>query len=1119
LKPFGEAGSKPAHRFVCCPAPPAEAGGKQRTRSRLKAGWNNLFANLSTCFVFIAFAALPGFCGAQDTQPEPLFQIGKPDGDTRDLALGPDRYNDYASDGFFIVGESDPAKDWPYVHPGPADPWAGNTAHTFTIVFALDTAPTADGTLSVALVDSHSKSPPKLIVRANGTASEHQMPVGAGDDSIRGQPVKGRAHRFDVAIPAAQLKAGVNTITIASDTGSWVLYDALSLTAPGAQLGKVPAGAVKRPARATGVEQVIVVFKTHFDIGYTDMAANVVKRYQTSMIDQALAVVEKNRSLPPERQFAWTIPGWPLAKILEEWPGQLPERRAKVLQAFKEGRFIVHGLPFTTHTELLEAEDLVRGLGYAARLSREAGLSLPRDAKMTDVPCHAWLIPTLLRRAGIDFLHLGCNAGSRSPQIPVLFWWEGPDGSKLLTMYTAESYGTGLIPPKGWPHKTWLALIHTGDNHGPPTPDEVGKLFAEADKRLPGVKVRIGRLSDFGDAIREENAELPVVRADMPDSWIHGPMCDPAGAALARNVRPRIAAAESLGVELAAWNGKAPERVDALTKAWEQSLLYGEHTWGGALYWVSKYGKGVKFPYGEAWKADRQNGRYKRLEESWAEHTAYIEKARDLALPILDESLHALAAGVRVEGSRVVVHNPLPWKRSGMVELGAALPEGVSGLKRVAGKDVAIVERRNGTARSFVRDLPPSGYATYVFIKAQPGTRDLKADEAAATIEGPFFKAVLDPARGEVKSLIDKRTGREVVDSSAPHGFGRYLYERFDANQVAAYVKAYVKINADWAQTEIGKPAMPSATEAPYSAVGPENCTLKLDRGVSSVCAEMTSKAGGALPHAVTTKVILYQDQPYVDFEVTLRGKPADPWPEAGWLCFPFAVEQPRFRVGRQNSIIDPTRDIVAGANRHLYGVTSGVVLFDPQGRGVGLCAPDSMLMSLDSPGVMKYSMDFVPQRPAVYVDLFNNHWTTNFRMWNEGTWTTRVRVWSFEKFEPVEALIAPAWESRLPLLSTSAEGPAGALPPSAQGLSLSASGVLVAAFVANPYGEGVLLRLWEQAGKGGTCRVTLPKGMSAATAQPCDLRGQPLGEAIAVLDDAFEVKLDAFAPASFVLK
>lgn len=454
---------------------------------------------------------------------------------------------------------------------------------------------------------------------------------------------------------------------------------------------------------APRLRQVVVAFKTHFDIGYTDLAANVVARYRTSMIDQALEVVDRSRDLPPLERFVWTMPGWPLGKILEDWPGQTPERKERVLGALEAGRFAVHALPFTTHTETLEIEDLVRGMGFSSRLSRRAGLPLPRDAKMTDVPCHTWALPTLLRHAGVDFLHLGCNAASSSPRVPLLFWWEGPDGSRLLTMYSAAGYGTGLAPPDGWPHATWLALVHTGDNHGPPRPEEVRKVLEEAREKLPGVAVRIGRLSDFADAILREGPDLPIVRGDMPDTWIHGPMCDPAGAKMARGIRPAIAAAESLATHRGAWGGDAVgaeglgglpgasgESVRAagsgtgatvastiasttastIARAYEQSLLYGEHTWGGALYWVTDYAPGkVRFGYGDVFKEDLARGRFARLEESWAEHTAYIESARDLVSPLLDGELGALARAVGVEGRRVVVFNPLPWRRDGLVSV------------------------------------------------------------------------------------------------------------------------------------------------------------------------------------------------------------------------------------------------------------------------------------------------------------------------------------------------------------------------------------------------------------------------------------------------------------------
>jgi len=910
----------------------------------------------------------------------------------------------------------------------------------------------------------------------------------------------------------------VNIIEIANTEGSWVLYDALSLRAPGAALGKVPEGAVKRPPRPKGVEEVVIAFKTHFDIGYTALAREVVQRYRTGMIDQALQVVDKNRNLPPEQQFVWTIPGWPMSKILDDWDGQKPERKQRVLEALKEGRFAVHVLPFTTHTETLELEDLVRGMNFASRISRAVGRDLPRDAKMTDVASHCWIVPTLLRNAGVDFLHLGCNAACRSPKVPPLFLWEGPDGSRLLTMYTAEGYGTGLVPPKGWPYKTWLALIHTGDNHGPPTPEEVNKLLDEAKRRLPGVKVRIGRLSDFADAVLAEKPDLPVVRGDMPDTWIQGPMCDPAGASLARNVRPQIAAAEALQTNLRLWGVQLPDAAPALAGAYEKSLLYGEHTWGGAQYWITQYGKGTKFGYGDAWKAEREAGRFKRLEESWAEHTSYIETARDLAIPLIAGGMDALAKSVAGKNGAqcVVVYNPLPWKRSALVHL-----QGKIGFDALADGSGLLPVGRAGTDRACFTapDLPPLGYRTFFAVEAKPGQirSGLKADEASACIESPSFKATLDPARCSVKSLVDKRSGRELVDANAAYGFGQYLYERFDVDNTTAFLKAYVKIQADWATNEIGKPNLPPQDQAPYAASSPAGGTLKIEPGLCSLSAVMSAPAGGGVRHPITAKLTLYDGLPYADFEIALHDKPADPWPEAGWVCFPFRAEEPQFRLGRLGSIIDPAKDCVEGCNNELFWINSGVAVLDGKGAGAGLCPLDHPLISLGQPGCWRYTTQFTPRKPIVFVNLFNNQWTTNFRMWNSGTWASRVRIWSIDKYDANESLATPCLEARNPVLAAAVIAPGGKLPNGQSGLELSRKGVAVTAFGPNPDGEGTVLRLWEQAGNGGDCEVRLPAAVDAKTAQPVDLRGRATGQPIPVKDRAFTVALKAYAPASFV--
>ena len=65
------------------------------------------------------------------------------------------------------------------------------------------------------------------------------------------------------------------------------------------------------------VEEIIVVCKTHFDIGYTHRVDELISFYRTAMIDKALAIMEDSEELPPEQQFVWTTPAW---QIQENYP-------------------------------------------------------------------------------------------------------------------------------------------------------------------------------------------------------------------------------------------------------------------------------------------------------------------------------------------------------------------------------------------------------------------------------------------------------------------------------------------------------------------------------------------------------------------------------------------------------------------------------------------------------------------------------------------------------------------------------------------------------------------------------------------------------------------------------
>ena len=877
------------------------------------------------------------------------------------------------------------------------------------------------------------------------------------------------------------------------------------------------------------LEEVIVVSKTHFDIGFTDLASRVVDRYRTLMADQALKLVDESRGLPPNEQFAWTLAGWPMSQIL--WSGQTAERRDRFVAAMRAGRLVPHALAFTTHTESLDLEDLTRGFRFSVEMARLAGQPLPTGCKMTDVPDHTRGLATVLANAGVKFFHHGCNDNCTPADLPELYWWEGPDGSRVLTMLS-RTYGSDLCPPAGWPHKTWLCMWMTYDNQGPPNAKMVEALFARAKRELPGVRVRFGQLSDFADAIVRENPDLPVVRKDAPDTWIYGIGSMPIETQLAHVTRPRIAALESLDTLLATWGVSTQPVAPIVSKAYENTLLFGEHTWGPDV------GRYAGYSFGDEWKKNLAAGKYRFLLEGFNQKRAYAHRAAEAVEPAIQERMAALAKAVDVPGRRIVVFNPLPWTRDAAIEV-PWTDLATYALTDVANRETTLAQSGQGVLRFVVRNLPPLGYRT--FIPGEGAARvvaipaSMSADAKAGCIENELLRVTLDPARCGIKSIIDKRTGRELVNTQSPYALGQYLYERFDKDQGLRHAHDYVTHCPNQDPGEIGcqsKPNLPSAKEHPYCAATAVATSVEISHGTTWASALLKAAPRGIIPDATQLRVTLYADEPWLDLEWSIANKTPDPWPEGGWLCFPLRAEDPKFRLARLGSIVDPAKDLLRSSNHDLFCLNGGLTVEGADGSRTGICPIDAQLVSLERPGLWHYSRDFVAHKPDVFVALFNNLYSTNFAQWIEGTWSSRVRLWPIDGQKSTAAsLIGNSWEARLACLTAVADGARGKLPPQATGLAVYMAeklpspseigdpGPLVTAFGPNPYGEGTLLRLWEQVGDGGAFEVHLPAGMDVGTAQPCDLRGQPTGAAIPVSGKGtFSVTIRSMAPASFIL-
>jgi hypothetical protein len=866
------------------------------------------------------------------------------------------------------------------------------------------------------------------------------------------------------------------------------------------------------------LEEVILVWKTHNDIGYTHPVPEVLNYYRNGMMDGALKLIEDTLGTPKSERFVWVLPAWVLEVILDE--KQTPERRVRIEKAIHDGRIVWHALPYTFESEAADLEELVRGLGSGTRLSKHYGKPFPADAKLTDMPSQAWVLPSLLANAGIRFVHIGVNPWSPNPDVPKLFWWEGPDGSRVLTGYSFHSYSWEPLPPAGWPYKTWLCFQVTGDNSGPPTQQVVQGVLDSLRRELPGVKIRFGRPSDFADAIiAEKNPDIPVIRGDMPDTWTHGQMTMPVATQIHREAATDMVSLGILGTELDIWDSLSASSASdlslLLSEAYEQGCLYSEHTWGIA-------GPMFGSPDLDTWKKELAAGKYDKLVGTFEWHADYARNAMKITAKGISERMKKLALSVAVTGPRVVVFNPHPWTCSGIVQVeiaaGTTKASAVKDLSDGKEMPVSYIEQSMSFA---VNDLPAGGYKTFRLITGQTFNPEPNVE---TSLETKFFKVLFDIDRGGIASLVNKPDGRELADTKN-YALGQYIHEQFSKKEVDAFIKAYNHVYYDWygfPYYDFNKPRLDSTLS--YQLKKPSGWNLKIFREALGQRAIMTATNKEGLAEQLTLTFFFPDNLPVVDITWSIKGKIPELIPEGGWLCLPLAIDNPAFRVSHVSAPFTPEKDLVPGTNMHLFSIDYGISVRNGEaGAGAGVSSSDLPLWSIGEPGLWKFSPRYESRKPLLFANLYNNQWNTNFPLWVDGSWSASLRFWPITSgATEEESLFTPGWEYRQNFLTGYADGSGGNLPISEKGISLSRKGIRVTAFCPNPDADqgvqGTLLRVWEQSGKSGEVEIFLPSGFKATHAQPVTLRGEKTSKPLKIRQGNFIVNLTAYAPASFVL-
>jgi len=1059
-----------------------------------------------------------------------LWEVGKPDGKNAEFALAPNRYNQFRDDGFFVVGRSDPRRDWPYVHPGPADGWAGGRPHTFSVMFGLERAPlSGECRLQVRLLDTQNAIPPTLRIGVNGREFHHNLPAGAGDASVFGEPARGRPHQFEIAFPANLLKTGANEITLTTRTGSWMLYDWLGLQAPpdlalapvsGTVVASVqsPRVLVERngklmqpvtvalrhfgePTRARvrvegasplevslqpgqasvevnlpAVERsrevgvvveaagntlvscavtlkpvrkwvVYLLPHSHVDIGYTHVQTEV-EQAQWKYLEMAMEAARKSATNPPGSRFKWNVEVlWAVDSYLQQ---ATPEKRQAFYEAVRAGQVGLDALYGSMLTGLCRPEELLRMLRLATVLSERTGTPI-ESAMITDVPGYTWGMVPALAHSGVKYFSIGPNGGDRIGRTIAAwgdkpFWWIGPNGKdKLLVWMTGTGYYRvfssgdnllqylGSLEDKDYPYDFVQVRHCLGDNGAPDV------TFAETVRQWNAAhaypKLVIATTAEmFRDFERRYGTVIPSAQGDFTPYWEDGAASSARETALNRAAADRLSQAESL---YAMFNPKA-YRLRDFYQAWRNVVLYDEHTWG-AHNSISQ----PDHPF---------------VKSQWAIKQAFALDADRQSRQILEAALAARGEPVAPPATGVnvidVINTTSVTHPESLVVVPRQLSTAGDVVKRHPADTAALPSQRLTSGELVFRPtLNPFQSARFHIMAGSPAQAGLpRAEIEGNTLvtrdaKGCRLALRVDEKTGAIASILFD--GAELAATSGPTALNDYFY-------------------------------LPGSDLKALQRSGPARITPG-ERGPLVASLIVESAAPGC--RKLTREIRVHAIRHYVEIINTVDKSPVRT-KEGVHFGFGFNLPGGGVRMDVPWGVVRPEVDQLPGACRNWFTVQRWVDVANDQ-RGVTLLTPDAPLMQvggitanlIGSLSGSKLWIERLEPSQTVYAWVMNNHWHTNYRAEQEGPTVFRFYLMPRTGVFEADAAARLGMELAQPLIATIARGSDTPQPV----LSGLPSNVLVTALKPSDDGKGLIVRLFETAGRAARPALTWASPAPAA--------------------------------------
>lgn len=760
-------------------------------------------------------------------------------------------------------------------------------------------------------------------------------------------------------------------------------------------------------------------------------------------------------------------------KMVEE---QDPRLFRKLKKYIAEGRFEpVGGMWVESDQQMPSGEALTRSFLHGQRYFQEKFGRMARVGWLPDDFGHQSQLPQLLRQSGMDyfgFMRTGPHTGS--------FWWQAPDGSKVLA-YNVGDYNGRINEDVRNKIKTHPVDYHRGfhptgegDHGGGPARQDI-HMIHELDARPDYPAIKFTTAEDFFKRAAKESDERPTHVGEM--GYIFEGCYTTVAEIKEFNRKCENTLYEGEYFNTMNWLFGANYAQEKLHQLWEGVVFNQFHDIlpGSALY-----------------ESNRESvGRYNELY-----HQAGI--VRDQAFRSFVDRI-PFQKGI---GQPIVAFNTLPYQRQALVtaevfsyDLPATTDMAWWGsyynYKHIARRDAAVPNSilvTDGHGKNYVAqivagkraspgwrwlvnfvcdDIPAGGYKTFYVDHTKPGILGEDIPQKGNTFETDYYHITIDPLSGDITSLRDKESGREYVSTGGKLNTLR-IYNEIRGGEMKSWT-----INRTASREDITRISQPARI---YS--GPLRTTIE------------SEKTWGRSRFTVYTYI--YRNLPRIDYEIDAH------WLETGsdaedspMLRAIFPIDMPEnstFYNDVAFNVLERPHDGKLGGeptpwywqNREDPGtvdrengqevpaqkwvdVTDGKTGFALMNRSkYGHCYDR---------GELRLSLFRSAGNPDEYPNLgkFNIQYSI---MPHTGSWTNGVMLAGLDYNLPIYAAEP---------LSTSLEKEHADLPEQMQLLAIDQPNVLLSTIKKAEDGNELIVRLAEMTGQRTPVKVTLPREITHA--------------------------------------